>query len=69
MKRIATGWCGRWVRLIDEPTLAGRLGRAARQRVQAHFSLEASLARLWGILSDAMGQAPSAAGVHRMNGG
>jgi glycosyltransferase involved in cell wall biosynthesis len=38
------------LRLIDQPTIAARLGQAARDHVRAHFSMEHSLERLWAII-------------------
>jgi colanic acid/amylovoran biosynthesis glycosyltransferase len=40
-------------RMLDvarDPELAGRLGRAARRRVEAYFSIEGSVAELWKII-------------------
>jgi glycosyltransferase involved in cell wall biosynthesis len=40
-------------RMLDvarDPELAGRLGRAARRRVEAYFSIEGSVADLWKII-------------------
>jgi glycosyltransferase involved in cell wall biosynthesis len=36
--------------LIENPTLAGELGRAARLRAEEHFSLERRLAALWRVI-------------------
>lgn len=36
--------------LAQNPELAGRLGRSARERVQRHFSLAASMRRVWTII-------------------
>ena len=38
------------LRLAREPNLAADLGRAARQRMESHFSNEKSLSRLWSII-------------------
>jgi colanic acid/amylovoran biosynthesis glycosyltransferase len=38
------------LRVARDPELAGRLGRAARLRVKAHFSIEGSIAELWKII-------------------
>lgn len=37
-------------RLVVDPTLASKLGRAGRQRVEEHFSMDSSIARLWGVI-------------------
>jgi glycosyltransferase involved in cell wall biosynthesis len=39
--------------LAESPELAGRLGRQARERIAAHFSIERSLSRLWSIIEAA----------------
>jgi glycosyltransferase involved in cell wall biosynthesis len=44
--------------LAADPGLAGRMGRAARERIQNHFSTEISTARLWNILSSCMKSQP-----------
>lgn len=36
--------------LARDPELAGRMGRAARRRVEEHFTMEGSLERLWSII-------------------
>jgi len=38
------------IRLLGDPELAGRLGRAARERIQSHFSKERSDDCLWRII-------------------
>jgi glycosyltransferase involved in cell wall biosynthesis len=40
----------RMIRIAGDPELAGRLGRVARTRVERHFSIEQSIARLWRII-------------------
>ena len=35
------------IQLAREPELAGRLGCAARKRIQAEFPMEKSINRLW----------------------
>jgi glycosyltransferase involved in cell wall biosynthesis len=42
------------LRLVQEPSLAGRMGQAARSRINAEFSLERRIGALWRIISDAM---------------
>jgi glycosyltransferase involved in cell wall biosynthesis len=49
------GMAERMLRLAREPGLAAALGAAARRRVAAGFSLDGSLARLWGVLAAAIG--------------
>ncbi|HWJ30791.1 MAG TPA: glycosyltransferase [Gaiellaceae bacterium] len=43
----------RMATLADDPVLAGRLGRAARSRIETFFSLDASIERLWRIVQAA----------------
>lgn len=42
-------------RLLAEPGLAGELGRSARLRIEEHFSIDASIGRLWEIIQSAAG--------------
>lgn len=42
------------VRLASMPDLAGRMGAAARKRIEEHFSMEKSIANLWRIITSAM---------------
>jgi len=44
-------------KLADDPTLAGRLGKAGRDHVETHFSAEHSLARLWSIIDACLARA------------
>jgi colanic acid/amylovoran biosynthesis glycosyltransferase len=37
-------------RLVVDPGLASKLGRAGRQRVEDHFSMDSSIARLWNVI-------------------
>lgn len=46
------GMAQRMLRLTGHPELAGRLGRAARQRVSRHFTMERSIAGLWQIINE-----------------
>ena len=49
------------LRVAHDPGLAGRLGRAARLRVERYFSMEQSIDRLWKIIqSCALGRTDSA---------
>jgi colanic acid/amylovoran biosynthesis glycosyltransferase len=51
-----SGMAGRMVELARDPALAGRLGRAARERVCAEFSMDRSIERLARILAEAAGR-------------
>jgi glycosyltransferase involved in cell wall biosynthesis len=42
-------------RLIADPALAAELGRAGRLRVEEHFSIDSSIARLWEIIQTSTG--------------
>jgi glycosyltransferase involved in cell wall biosynthesis len=42
------------LRLTGDPELAGRMGRAARQRIEDHFSEEQSDGRLWEIIESCL---------------
>ena len=42
------------IRLANDPELAARLGRAARERIEAEFSMEKSIAGLWEIIKGAI---------------
>lgn len=44
----------RMAELATRPALAGALGRAARRRVERRFGIDATIARLHGILEDAV---------------
>jgi glycosyltransferase involved in cell wall biosynthesis len=46
------GMAEHMTRMIREPHVAGRLGRAGRERVSAHFSMERSLSQLWDAISN-----------------
>jgi glycosyltransferase involved in cell wall biosynthesis len=56
------GMAAHMLRLAREPELAGELGRAARRRVESHFSKGQSLARLWAIVESCIegGRSPAA---------
>jgi glycosyltransferase involved in cell wall biosynthesis len=47
----------RMLQLIDDPQLAGRMGRAARTHVEARFAMDDRIATLWQILDAALHQA------------
>ena len=57
-ERDVAGMAMRMRRLLDEPDLATRLGRAARTRIERHFSMEESIGRLWNIIEAAVQGAP-----------
>lgn len=40
----------RMLQIVQYPKLAGEMGRAARRRVEAHFSMEQSIDRLWSVI-------------------
>lgn len=42
------------IQLVEDPELAGRLGKAARERIVAQFSLEKSISGLWSIVEAAI---------------
>jgi colanic acid/amylovoran biosynthesis glycosyltransferase len=54
-ERDVEGMAERMERLLAEPALAGELGRSARRRIEEHFSIESSIARLWEIIRTAAG--------------
>lgn len=59
-ERDAPAMAAHMAHLAREPGLAARMGLAARQRVEAHFSMERSLGNLWAIIeSCAARRAPS----------
>lgn len=43
------------LRLVDDPDLAGRMGRAARRRMETEFADVVSADRLWSIIQAAIG--------------
>lgn len=57
------GMAEAWSRVIDDPALAGSMGRAARQHVSAAFAIESRLGQLWSIIEGAAGESlrPAAA--------
>lgn len=42
------------IRLAEQPDLAGTLGRAARERILRHFSLDRMVANLWQVIDRAI---------------
>jgi len=55
-ERDVDGMAGRMIELAQDAALAGRLGRAARERICSEFSLAKSIERLSRILAEAAGQ-------------
>jgi len=55
------GMAEEMLRLAREPEMAARLGKAARARICAEFSMEKSIATLWRIIEKAMAQSAKAA--------
>ena len=49
------------LRLAQDPELAGRLGRAARKRIESDFSERRSLGQLWTIIEDCFEKSPESA--------
>src|SRR6266508_1857824 len=48
------GMASHMLRLATDPALAGKLGRAARRRIQESFSRDKSLGRLWTIIESSI---------------
>jgi colanic acid/amylovoran biosynthesis glycosyltransferase len=53
-ERDVDGMAEQMMRLIREPHLAGKLGRAARLRIESHFSKEHSDSHLWAIIESCL---------------
>jgi glycosyltransferase involved in cell wall biosynthesis len=49
-ERDVEGMARHMERLVTDPALAAALGRAGRQRVADHFSMDSSIARLWDVI-------------------
>jgi colanic acid/amylovoran biosynthesis glycosyltransferase len=49
------GMATQMIQLAQEPDLAGRIGKAARQRIVEEFSIKTSIHRLWGIIANCAG--------------
>jgi len=56
-ERDVDGMAERMLQLARDPGLAAALGRGARQRIKAHFSLEESLGRLWEVIAGCIARA------------
>ena len=48
------GMAERMIRLAEDPGLAARLGKAAREHIAAHYAMSGHIERLWGVLRAAM---------------
>ena len=42
--------------LARDPALAARLGRAGRERIERHFSMDASIGKLWAVIDGVRGK-------------
>ena len=56
-----SGMAAHLTALARDPELAGRMGRAARRRVEEHFTMERSLAGLWSIIESCAARGATAA--------
>jgi len=54
-ERDVEGMATHMMQLAQDPGLAGRMGNAARKRVAMEFSMETSIDRLWGIITNCAG--------------
>jgi colanic acid/amylovoran biosynthesis glycosyltransferase len=55
------GMAGHMARLALDAGLAASMGRAARRRVETHFTMERSLGNLWAIIESCIARRPAAA--------
>jgi glycosyltransferase involved in cell wall biosynthesis len=53
-ERDVDGMAARLARLVADPELAGRMGRAARARVESGYTMQRHIDHLWGILKGAV---------------
>jgi glycosyltransferase involved in cell wall biosynthesis len=60
-ERDVHGMANQMIRLIHEPALAAHLGLAARRRIEAVFTADRSLARLWSVILTCITRSRSAA--------
>jgi glycosyltransferase involved in cell wall biosynthesis len=60
-ERDVDGMARHMEQLVVDPGLAAELGRAGRRRVEEHFSLDSTIARLWDAIRTAA--APASAGT------
>jgi glycosyltransferase involved in cell wall biosynthesis len=63
------GMAAHMLRLARDPNLAGTLGREARRRVEAEFSLEKRIGRLWGIIESCLPRPGAPGPLHRRRSG
>jgi colanic acid/amylovoran biosynthesis glycosyltransferase len=49
-ERDVAGMAAHMKSLIADPSLAGELGRAGRERIAQHFTIDAEIARLWQVI-------------------
>jgi glycosyltransferase involved in cell wall biosynthesis len=52
------GMAKHMLRIAEDPALAGRLGQAARKRIEDHFSIEGSISGLWEVIESCMNGVP-----------
>jgi glycosyltransferase involved in cell wall biosynthesis len=57
-ERDVEGMAEHMARLLADPALAGRMGRAARLHVEQHFSMAHSLERLWSVIAGCIAGRP-----------
>lgn len=50
-ERDVKGMAERMLRLARDPEFAATLGRAARQRIETHFTMDQSLTKLWNVIA------------------
>lgn len=63
-ERDVDGMAVHMLALLQDPSLAGRLGAAARRHVNDNFSMDRSIERLWGVIVGCMDEVQlSAAGT------
>ena len=55
-EKDVTGMASRMRRLAEDPGLAGNMGRAAREHIRRHFSMERSIDGLWRIIEGCLSQ-------------
>jgi colanic acid/amylovoran biosynthesis glycosyltransferase len=54
-ERDVAGMARHMERLVIDPALAAELGRAGRRRVEEHFSIDSTIARLWDVIRTSAG--------------
>ena len=55
------GMAKHMLQIAEDPALAGRLGQAARKRIEDHFSLEGTISALWQVMESCMNGVPPVA--------